>query len=135
MTIKRWLYYTVIVGALPLIIRCFMLLFINNASWHMFINPIDFVFLGFTLNLTNINEANSISQDKTQDDESRENITWWSIMFIIFLTLILAGLYLDNFLKDDVLNDKTLKITSILLCIISFFYSLYIVRNYNNNKH
>lgn len=100
----------------------------------MFINPIDFVFLGFTLNLTNINEANSISQDKTQDDESRENITWWSIMFIIFLTLILAGLYLDNFLKDDVLNDKTLKITSILLCIISFFYSLYIVRNYNN-KH
>ncbi len=134
MTTKRWLYYTVIVGALPLIIRCFMLMFINDASWHMFINPIDFVFLGFTLNLTNINEANSSSQNTGLNDDSRENITWWSIMIIIFLALILAALYLDSFLNNGLLNGKTLKGTSIVLCVISFFYSLHIVRNFNSKE-
>lgn len=42
MTTKRWFYYTVIVGALPLIIRCFILLFMKDSNWRMFINPIDF---------------------------------------------------------------------------------------------
>lgn len=96
----------------------------------MFVNPIDFVFLGFTLCLTNINEANITGTN----DDNRENITWWSIMIIIFLALILAALYLDNFIQSDVLNAKTLKITSITLCVISFFYSLHIVRNYNPSK-
>ena len=134
LSIKRWLYYTVIVGALPLIIRCFMLLFVNNVSWHMFINPIDFVFLGFTLCLTNINEVNSTSQIKGSNDDSRENITWWSIMIIIFLALILAALYLDSFLNNEVLNGKTLKVTSVILCVISFFYSLHIVKNFNSKE-
>ena len=134
MTTKRWLYYTVIVGALPLIIRCFMLMFINDASWHMFISPIDFVYLGFTLNLTKINEANSSSQNTGLNDDSRENITWWSIMIIIFLALILAALYLDSFLNNGLLNGKTLKGTSIVLCVISFFYSLHIVRNFNSKE-
>ena len=130
LTTKRWFYYTVIVGALLLIIRCFMLLFLNTVSWNMFINPIDFVFLGFTLCLTNINEVNSIEQNKTNYD-SRENITWWSIMIIIFLALILAALYLNNFLNNGVLNGKTLKVASIILCVVSFLYSLYIVKKIN----
>ena len=111
-----------------------MLMFINDASWHMFINPIDFVFLGFTLNLTNINEANTSSQNTGLNDDSRENITWWSIMIIIFLALILAALYLDSFLNNGLLNGKTLKGTSIVLCVISFFYSLHIVRNFNSKE-
>lgn len=134
MTTKRWIYYTLVVGALPLIIRCFMLFFMNGVSWQMFVNPIDFVFLGLTLNLSNINEANSSWRNDKIDADYRENITWWSIIFIIFLALILAALYLDSFMDNDVLNHLTLKITSISFCIISFLYSLFVVKSFNSNK-
>lgn len=134
MTTKRWIYYTLIVGALPLIIRCFMLSFIKDVSWQLLINPIDFVFLGLTLNLTNINEVNSSFKKEKVDGSRRENITWWSVIFIIFLALILAALYLDSFMENDVLNDKTLKFTSILFCIISLVYSLHIVKSFNSKK-
>ena len=56
------------------------------------------------------------------------------IMIIIFLALILAALYLDSFLNNGLLNGKTLKGTSIVLCVISFFYSLHIVRNFNSKE-
>lgn len=111
-----------------------MLSFIKDVSWQLFINPIDFVFLGLTLNLTNINEVNSSFKKEKVDGSRRENITWWSVIFIIFLALILAALYLDSFMENDVLNDKTLKFTSILFCIISLVYSLHIVKSFNSKK-
>jgi hypothetical protein len=57
---KRWLYYTVIVGALPFIIRVVVFLFMASHDWTFLCNAIDFVFLGLTLNLTNVNELNSL---------------------------------------------------------------------------
>ena len=132
MTTKRWIFYTVIVGALPLIIRSFMLLLFKHATWEMFFNPIDFVFLGLTLNITNINEVHTSSENDNTD--RRENITIWSIIFIIFLSLILSALYLNSFIQADVLNEKTMKITSIVFCVLSLFYSFYIVRSSNAKK-
>ena len=135
MTTKRWIFYTVIVGALPLIIRSFMLLLFKHATWEMFINPIDFVFLGLTLNITNINESHtSFKNDKKGNLERRENVTIWSIIFIIFLSLILSALYLDSFIQIDVLNEKTLKISSIVFCVLSLSYSFYIVKSSNAKK-
>lgn len=125
---KRWLYYTLIVGTLPLLIRCFILLFLNEATWNMAINPIDFVFLGLTLNLTNIIELNGFKKSKTIKDGFFEDGVWISIIAIIFLAVNLGVLYLDGFIQILVLNKQTLKITSITLCMISLLYSLYIVR-------
>ncbi len=98
----------------------------------MFFNPIDFVFLGLTLNITNINEVHTSSENDNTD--RRENITIWSIIFIIFLSLILSALYLNSFIQADVLNEKTMKITSIVFCFLSLFYSFYIVRSSNTKK-
>lgn len=109
-----------------------MLLLFKHATWEMFINPIDFVFLGLTLNITNINEAHTSFQDDKAD--RRENITIWSIIFIIFLSLILSALYLNSFIQADVLDEKTMIITSIVFCVLSLFYSFYIVRSSNTKK-
>lgn len=116
------------VGALPLVIRCFILLFLKDTSFSMFINPIDFVFLGLTLNLTNINELNSLKRnDKTKGD-FKEDKAWWSIFTIVFLAVNLGVLYLNEFLQLSVLKGVTLKITSVLLCAFSLGYSFYIIK-------
>lgn len=134
MTTKRWFFYTVIVGALPLIIRCFMLLFLKDSNWRMFINPIDFVFLGLTLNLTNINALNSMINTDAKFLSFRENSIWWSTLAIIFLALNLSVLYIDSFISEKVLNNFTLKVTSILLCIGSLVYSYRIVYKINHKN-
>lgn len=131
MTTKRWFYYTVIVGALPLIIRCFMLLFINDVHWRMFINPIDFVFLGLTLNLTNINALNSMEETEKSFLAFRENSTWWSTIVIIFLAINIGVLYLDGFMQVKVLKESSLKLASIILCLVSLAYSYFIVYKLN----
>lgn len=134
MTTKRWFYYTVIVGALPLIIRCFMLLFINDVHWRMFINPIDFVFLGLTLNLTNINALNSMEETEKSFLAFRENSTWWSTIVIIFLAINIGVLYLDGFMQVKVLKESSLKLASIILCLVSLAYSYFIVYKLNKKR-
>ena len=134
MTTKRWLYYTVMVGALPLIIRCFMLSLLVNSNWHMFINPIDFVFLGLTLNLTNLNALNNITDSNSLVLRFRENSTWWSTIAIIFLAINLGVLYLDGFAKLTVLSGRTLKLSSIVLCLTSLIYSYFIVYKLNHKE-
>jgi len=135
MTTKRWFYYTVIVGALPLIIRCFILLFINDVHWRMFINPIDFVFLGLTLNLTNINALNSMEGTEKRFLVFRENSTWWSTIVIIFLAINIGVLYLDGFMQVKVLKGSSLKLASIILCLVSLTYSYYIVYQLNKKEN
>ena len=116
------------VGALPLVIRCFILLFLKNTSFGMFFNPIDFVFLGLTLNLTNINELNSLKKNNKTKDTFKEDKAWWSVITIIFLAVNLGVLYLNEFLQLPVLRGITLKITSVLLCAFSLGYSFYIIK-------
>ncbi len=135
MTTKRWFFYTVIVGALPLIIRCFMLLFLKDSNWRMFINPIDFVFLGLTLNLTNINALNSMAETDPKFLSFRENSTWWSTLAIIFLALNLSVLYIESFMSERVLNGFTLKVASILLCLGSLAYSYRIIYKLNHKSN
>lgn len=125
---KRWFRYTVIVGSLPLIVRCFILLFLQDVTWSMFINPIDFVFLGLTINLTNINELNSLKRNDQTKDAFHEDNVWWSIICIILLAIDLGVLYLNEFIQISVLRTVTLKLTSVMLCLFSLIYSIYIIK-------
>ena len=97
----------------------------------MFINPIDFVFLGLTLNLTNLNVANNMSDTDTLVHTFRENSVWWSTLAIIFLALNLSILYIDGFMSEKILDGFTLKLSSVLLCSGSLAYSYYIVYKIN----
>ena len=55
MKIERWLIYTVAVAALPFFIRLMCYLILNNPVGSA-VSPIDIVFFGLTLNISNINE-------------------------------------------------------------------------------
>ena len=131
MSTKHWLYYTLIVGALPLIVRWFILLFLKEASWSMAINSIDFVFLGLTLNLTNIIELNNLKKIGKYGVEFKEKNVWWSIITIIILAVNLGVLYLNEFVHIPLLRDAALKISSVALCLFSLVFSYVLVRKLN----
>lgn len=69
---KRWLLYTIIVGSLPFVIRLIVIFLSKGHNWGLLWNPIDFVFWGLTLNISNINE---ISHKK----KNREITIWCSV--------------------------------------------------------
>ena len=57
---NRWLYYTVCVAALPIAIRIIVFLLMAKQDLSVLVNAVDFVYFGLTLNLSNMNELNSL---------------------------------------------------------------------------
>lgn len=126
---KRWLYYTVIVGALPFIIRLIVFVFLASRTWDFLFNAVDFVFFGLTLNLTNVNELNSLrlknkrNQEIAFNDNSKETLIWWSTFFIILLSLTLGMLYVSEQTGLSILDKDAALYGSTGLCIVSFIFS------------
>lgn len=138
---KRWLYYTVIVGALPFIIRFIVFLFMASRTWEFLLNAIDFVFLGLTLNLTNINELNSLrlkmkrNQTNELNDDNKECLVWWSTFFIILLSITLGMLYISEQTRLEILDKNAALYGSIGLCIVSLVFSHSVINKLNSLEH
>ena len=130
-----WVYYTAIVGALPIIMRAVTALFMAKISIDMFFSPIDFVFFGLTLNLSCINEMENL-EDRKMDPIYKLKNNFWSIITLIFLSINLGFLYVQENSGTKILNTTTLNITSVLLCILSFglSYKLIVKLNTHSNE-
>ena len=63
MKFERWLIYTVSVAALPFLIRLICFWILKNPVGPA-VSPIDIVFFGLTLNISNINELNGLKNKK-----------------------------------------------------------------------
>lgn len=127
---QRWLYYTVIVGLLPFLIRFLVLFFSEKSSWSLLYNPIDAIFLGLTLNLTNINEVNQIRIRQNMNysfEYNTERLTWWATFLIIFLSVTLGLLYFSEITQMKILDSVAVKCGTISLCIVSLAFSLSII--------
>ncbi len=130
---NRWLYYTVGVAALPIAIRIIVFLLMTNHDVSVLVNAVDFVFFGLTLNLSNMNELNSLrikDGNKVISENDREKLSSWSIYAIIVLCLILGFLYVPKG-GQDVFNPLTMLIASMLLAVASFFLSLNVINKIN----
>lgn len=130
---NRWLYYTVGVAALPIVIRIIVFLLMAKQDLSVLVNAVDFVYFGLTLNLSNMNELNSLrikEGNKVISENDREKLSSWSIYAIIVLCLILGFLYVPKG-GQDVFNPMTMLIASILLAVVSFFLSLYVINKIN----
>ena len=100
-----WIYYTAIVGALPIIIRAVTALFMANISIGMFFSPIDFVFFGLTLNLSCINEMENLEKGDMDPLYKLKN-NFWSIITLIFLSINLGFLYVQENSDTRILNTQ-----------------------------
>ena len=130
---NRWLYYTVGVAALPIAIRIIVFLLMAKQDLSVLVNAVDFVYFGLTLNLSNMNELNSLrikEGNKVISENDREKLSSWSIYAIIVLCLILGFLYVPKG-GQEVFNQVTMLIASMLLAVASFFLSLYVINKIN----
>lgn len=130
---SRWLYYTVGVAALPIAVRIIVFILMVHHDLSVLINAVDFVFFGLTLNLSNMNELNSIKQKgrkATISDSEREKLSGWSIYAIIVLCILLGFLYVPDG-GQTVFNPVTILIASLLLAVVSFFISLKVINKIN----
>lgn len=135
---SRWIYFTVLVAALPIIIRIFVSLLTLNLCLSSLVNSIDFVYFGLTLNLTNINELNSlkITRKSIISQKEKEQLSIWSVLVIIVLSIILGlqmfGLQYATNGGQEIINPWTMLVGSILLAIVSFFLSLKVINKINS---
>lgn len=97
------------------------------------VNAVDFVFFGLTLNLSNMNELNSLRlkgrKSKINENEI-ENLSGWSVYAIVVLCIIMGFLYVPKG-GETVFNPIAMLVASILLAIASFFLSLNVINKIN----
>lgn len=130
---SRWIYYTVGVAALPIIIRIIVFFLMSHQDLSNLFNAIDFVYFGLTLNLSNMNELNSLRIKKRNDfisEKEKEKLSSWSIYAIIALCLILGLQYVPNE-GQHIFNPWTMLVASVLLAVVSFFLSLKVINKIN----
>lgn len=80
-----------------------------------------------------MNELNSLrikEGNKVISENDREKLSSWSIYAIIVLCLILGFLYVPKG-GQEVFNQVTMLIASMLLAVASFFLSLYVINKIN----
>lgn len=126
MEIKKWLYYTVFVGALPILIRLFICLLLRNASWTDALNPMDFIFWSLTLSLSNINQLNNLKANPKVNSSFKEDRSWWNVVIIIFIVSDIAACNIKDLTGDQLIDTSAVWIVTIIMSVISFCYSLYI---------
>lgn len=129
----RWLYYTVGVAALPIVVRIIVFILMAHKDWSVLVNAVDFVFFGLTLNLSNMNELNSMrlkGRKKVISDNEREKLSGWSIYAIVVLCIILGFLYVP-YGGQTIFNPIAILIASISLAIASFFLSFKVINKIN----
>lgn len=143
MKFERWLIYTVLVAALPLFIRLICFWVLKNPVGSA-VSPIDIVFFGLTLNISNINELNGL-KNKSKKAEShshiaqpnKDRVLGLSLLLIILLAITLGIIYISELLVIKILSITGTYICSILMSVASFVFSwnvmLKIQRYYGNN--
>jgi uncharacterized membrane protein len=124
----KWLIYTVVIGLIPFFIRSFIALFDKAGSISYWINEGDFIVFGLVLNLTNINEL----EDRQFDDKiwKTKNIGL-SVIFIIIFSAIFAIASYSDFKNNQDLNKSIVKLSSILLSVMTFIFSYSIFNRLN----
>jgi len=124
----KWLIYTVIIGLMPFLIRSFISIFDKTATLEYWINETDFIGLGLVLNLSNINEL----EDKDFEDKiwKTKNIGL-SVVYIVLFSSILAIVTYSDFKHSTDINKWAVKCCSILLSLVSFFFSYSIYNRLN----
>ena len=135
MKLERWLIYTVLVAALPFLIRllCF---FILESPIGEAVSPIDIVFFGLTLNISNINEVNGLKNKSKKMSLNRDRILGLSLILIIFLAITLGMIYSSELLAVQNISLKSVYICSIFMSIASFVFSWNVmlkIQNCNGN--
>ena len=124
----KWIIYTALIGLMPFLIRLFVFMLSANREWGLLFNPVDFIFLGLTLNLTNLNELNN----EKLEPILKLKFEGYSVIQIILLSGILGILYFAEQSQKDVLDKTIALVCAIAFCLLSFIFSNAIMNKLNS---
>jgi hypothetical protein len=99
-----------------------------NREWGLLFNPVDFIFLGLTLNLTNLNELNN----EKLEPILKLKFEGYSVIQIILLSGILGILYFAEQSQKDILDKTIALVCAIAFCLLSFIFSNAIMNKLNS---
>lgn len=127
MKFERWLIYTVSVAALPFLIRLICFLILKDPAGSA-VSPIDIVFFGLTLNISNINELYGLKNRNKRTDNAvtppnKDRIFGLSLLLIIILAITLGMIYSSELLAVEIINSASAYICSIILSTASLVFS------------
>lgn len=135
MRIIRWLIYTVVVGALPILVRLLVYLISNHIPNAVCFSPVDIVFFGLTLNISNINEVSGLKAQKVKKGEVdvvsnyKDTFSGLSTLLIILLAIPLGALYMGEMTDQTIINQTTAFIGAIALGVLSLVFSSIVMYN------
>lgn len=124
----KWLIYTVLVGFLPILSRLIVWLVTSKGTIDLFSAP-DFVAFGLVLHISNINEIEHYTEDKSW--KTAQNGI--SIAFIAFYSVLFALTLLGG--SDSSIDVKTTKVCAMFLAAVSFSISYSVYDRLSKAKH
>lgn len=112
----KWLIYTVLVGFIPILSRLLIWIVTNNGTIDLF-SPSDFIAFGLVLHISNINEIEHYTDDKSwKTAQNGTSIAFIAIYSVLFSLTILGGV-------NPVINMNIAKTCAMILALVSFLIS------------
>jgi len=123
----KWIYYTVGVGILPIVLRLLAAIFSEEKKDFLFFAPADIIFFGLVLCVSNINEVELLKKNETH----HKWITRTNGMSIIYMILytFLFGLVIANEIHSNTFNIEAIKWASGILSFTFFIFTLSVYKN------
>lgn len=118
--LTKWIWYTVIIGLIPVLLRWLASMLINGVA---VVNAADFIAVGFVLHISIFNELEHMSGDQTWKTISNVGSICAIVIYgsLMFLLLIEESGY-DKINVETLTNSSiTLAVCSFILCFIIFF--------------
>ncbi|CCH01994.1 hypothetical protein FAES_3993 [Fibrella aestuarina BUZ 2] len=119
----QWFFFTVVFGALPLLIRMLLYKSSTRLEGDYVLNLVDIVTFGLVLNVTNINE---LETRRLMPDGLKAAYKGYSIVAVVFLAAFLGIAYVADLDKSNVLGFSAHNmvnyalVLSVVSCILSF---------------
>lgn len=104
----KWMFYTVVVGLIPIIVRLFVCLITNNNSMNLLV-PSDIIVFGLVLHISTLNE---IEHFENEDNWKTKQIGV-SIIFMILYSILMASALFSE------IQPTLIDMTVLLYCSVS----------------
>lgn len=129
-----WFFKTIVVSALPLLIRIlafFVLGMPENASmWHL----VDFVFFGLSMSLSCIIQIQS-ARGNNENWRKVHSFLIWLVIMIVFLAFILGAFYMNEMLSQPIIQESVAIISALPIIATSLIIILVLVCAFKVNKN
>lgn len=109
----KWMFYTVVVGLIPIIVRLFVCLITNSNSMNLLV-PSDIIVFGLVLHISTLNE---IEHFENEDNWKTKQIGV-SIIFMILYSILMASALFSE-IQPALIDMTVLLYCSVSMAIVS----------------